>query len=91
MQTAAEMRAEVTRRAAADPAVREALKERPQETIGELIGVRLPDRLQVHVHEESERTGHLVLPPPSRLDADALEQVSAGFSSAPEQMNVLNW
>ena len=91
MQTAAEMREEVLRRAAEDPAVREALKADPKEAIGELIGVRLPDGLRVHVHEDGADTGHLVLPPPARLDEGALEQVSAGFSSAPEEMNVLNW
>ena len=91
MRTAAEMRKEVLRRAAEDPAVREALKTDPKEALGELIGVRLPDGLQVHVHEDSADTGHLVLPPPARLDAAALEQVSVGFSSAPEEMNVLNW
>ena len=91
MRTAAEMREEVMRRATEDPAVREALKADPKEAIGELIGVRLPDGLRVHVHEESADTGHLVLPPPSWLDDAALERVTAGFSSAPEEMNVLNW
>lgn len=91
MRAAAEMREEVMRRAAEDPAVREALKTDPKGTIGELIGVRLPDGLRVHVHEDSADTGHLVLPPPDRLDDAALERVTAGFSSAPESMSVLNW
>ena len=66
------------------------MKTDPKKTIGELIGVRLPDGLRVHVHEDSADTGHLVLPPPARLDEAALERVTGGFSSAPEEMNVLN-
>ena len=91
MRTAAQMREEVVRRAAEDPAFREALKADPKEAIGEAIGARLPDGLRVHVHEDSADTGHLVLPPPARLDEAALERVTGGFSSAPEEMNVLNW
>ena len=91
MRTAAQMREEVVRRAAEDPAFREALKADPKEAIGEVVGARLPDGLRVHVHEDGADTVHLVLPPPSWLDDAALERVVAGFSSAPEEMNVLNW
>ena len=91
MKTAAEMRAEITQRAAADPAIRQRLVESPKQAIAEVLGVEIPNSFKVQVHEEDETTAHLVLPPPATLDAAALEAVTAGFSSAPESMSVLNW
>ena len=91
MKTAAEMREEVTQRAAADPAIRQRLVESPKQAIAEVLGVEIPDSIEVRVHEEDAATAHIVLPPPAALDAAALEAVTGGFSSAPESMNVLNW
>ena len=91
MKTAAEMREEVTQRAAADPAIRQRLVESPKQAIAEVLGVEIPDSIEVRVHEEDAATAHIVLPPPAALDAAALATVTAGFSSAPESMNVLNW
>ena len=78
MKTAAEMREEITQRAAADPAIRQRL-------------VESPNSIEVQVHEEDTATAHIVLPPPATFDAAALEAVTAGFSSAPEDTSVLNW
>ena len=91
MKTATEMREEITRQAAADPAVRQRLVESPKQAIAEVLGVEIPKGIEVQVHEEDAVTAHIVLPPPAALEAAALEAVTAGFSSAPESMNVLNW
>ena len=91
MKTAAEMREAITQRAAADSAIRQRLVESPKQAIAEVLGVDIPSSIEVQVHEEDATTAHIVLPPPAALDAAALEAVTAGFSSAPESMNVLNW
>ena len=39
----------------------------PKGAIGEALGVALPASMAIEVHEEDGRTGHLVLPPTSRL------------------------
>lgn len=91
MKTASEMREEITQRAAADPAIRQRLVESPKQAIAEVLGVEIPNSIEVQVHEEDATTAHIVLPPPAALDAAALDAVTAGFSSAPESMSVLNW
>ena len=91
MKTAAEMRDEIARKAAEDPAMRERLVEDPKGTINEMFGIGIPEGFQVRVHEEDASTAHVVLPPPAKLDPSALEAAAGGFSSAPESMNVLNW
>ena len=91
MKTATEMREEITRQAAADPAIRQRLVESPKQAIAEVLGVEIPNGIAVRVHEEDAATAHIVLPPPAALDAATLEAVTAGFSSAPEEMSVLNW
>lgn len=91
MRTASELREELTRRVAEDADVRRRLLDDPKGAIETVLGVHIPDGMAVRVHEEDAHTAHLVLPPPAKLDLAALEAVTGGFASAPEEMNVKNW
>ena len=58
-------------RAGEDSDFRERLIAKPRETIEEEFGVQLPEDHQIHVHEETHSTSHVVLPPRDKLsDAD---------------------
>lgn len=64
---------------AADPKFREKLKSNPKATIAELLGLTLPEGMNVVVHEEDADTLHFVLPPAGdELSAAELARVSGG-------------
>lgn len=53
---------ELVRRARTDPAFRTQLVTDPRATVERKLGVKLPARLAIHVHEETPDALHLVLP-----------------------------
>ena len=91
MKTAAEIRKEVVERAGTDAAWRDALVRDPRTAMEGHLGAKLPASLTIQVHEESAGVAHIVLPPKDALGERELSHASAGFSSAPESMSVLNW
>ena len=85
MESTKEMHARIARKATADAGFRARLLNNPKETIERELGVDIPASLSIEVHEESDTTAHLVLPPDSKLSERELETV-AGGDNGPEGM-----
>ena len=80
METAKELRAKVVGKAAKDADFRAQLLSDPKAAIGQELGVTIPASMSIEVHEEGGGTAHLVLPPASKLNAQELAGVSAGYT-----------
>ena len=78
METPNEMRTKIVGKAAVDADFRARLLNDPKGAIGQELGVVLPASMAVKVHEEDGTTGHLVLPPASRLSEGDLRSVAGG-------------
>ena len=68
-------------RAAEDSGFRERLLAQPRETIEEAFGVTLAKDHEIHVHEETDTSTHVVLPPPSKLTVAEREAAKTGAAS----------
>ena len=79
MQTAAEMKAHVMTKAAEDDEFRSRLIENPNAAISSEIGLDIPEDYNIVVHEDSETTTHLVLPPSAKLTEEDLEKAAGGM------------
>ena len=79
MDTPNEMRMKIVDKAAEDADFRTRLLSDPKGAIGQELGVTMPASLSVEVHEESDATAHLVLPPDSKLSDGDLQAVAGGF------------
>lgn len=82
MKTPNELREEIVGKAAKDSDFRALLLADPKGALKQELGVTIPESLSVEVHEESNTTTHLVLPPDSKLNEDELQGVVGG---------ALNW
>lgn len=54
---------EIYERAVQDADFREKLRKNPEGTLAAEFGAKLPEGMNVQVHEQSESTLHLVIPP----------------------------
>lgn len=86
MQTIDELRNSLVDRAVRDEGFRARLLADPNPVVESELGLHIPEGFSVVVHEEDDSTRHLVLPPPSQLDAADLDRVAGGFSTAPESL-----
>ena len=89
-----EMRERLVARATEDEAFRARLLSDPKAAVDEELGLRIPAGFTVEVHEESEDTSHLVLPPFSNLDEAELGQAAGGYYSGQAEhsdASILNW
>ena len=68
-------------KAGEDFGFRERLLANPRETIEAELGVTLEEGHAIHVHEESYRATHLVLPPRGKYSAAEREEARAGAAS----------
>ena len=68
-------------RAGKDSDFRRRLLANPRETIEEEFGVTLAEGHEVHVHEESYASTHVVLPPRSKLSEAEREEARTGATS----------
>ena len=68
-------------RAASDTDLRERLRAKPRQTIEEELGVRLAEGHELHVHEDTYATTHLVIPPRSRQSAAERRAAQTGAAS----------
>ena len=68
-------------RAGDDQNFRERLIARPKETIEEEFGVTMAEGHEIHVHEETHNTTHVVLPPRSKYTKAEQEEARTGASS----------
>ena len=76
--TQAEMQGKLIAKAQAEPEFRSQLVADPKTTIEGLIGLELPEAINLQVHEDSATSFHLVLPPSGKLTEDELATVFAG-------------
>jgi hypothetical protein len=79
--TRAELDGLVREHLASDPTFRAALLADPRAAVSKLVGITLPDAVQVEVHEETLTHIHLVIAPtPSRgeIADEDLELVAGG-------------
>ena len=76
--TRSEVEAIIAERIAADPGFREALLANPQAVLSEVIGLDIPDDVQIVLHEESLTQIHLVMPAAEALTDDDLELITGG-------------
>ena len=76
--TQAEMQGKLIAKAQAEPEFRAQLVADPKATIEGLIGVEIPEAINLQVHEDSATSFHLVLPPSGKLTEDELATVFAG-------------
>jgi hypothetical protein len=79
-------------RAESDPAFRAELLDNPRKALEAELGVQIPERVSVRVHEESLSEVHLVLPASQEDLSDAdLELVAGGaaWGECPDDMGGL--
>ena len=79
MQSAEDMRAHLTAKAAEDSAFRAQLVADPKGVMNQEFGITVPDNIDIVVHESDMRTVHLALPPDPVMDEEQLEAISAGL------------
>ena len=68
-------------RAAEDDDFRERLVAKPKETIEQEFGVTLPEGHEIRVHEETDATTHLVIPPRGKFSKEEQEAARTGAAS----------
>ena len=78
MQSEAEVKAHIAMKAADDDDFRVRLLADPRATVEAETGLRLPDDYQIHIHEESASSAHLVLPPNPALSREQMEHITGG-------------
>ena len=83
MTTTTEMKDRVLSKAAADGDFRARLIADPKAAVSAEIGQPLPDGFDVMVHEDSDTTAHLVLPPSPALTEAERGMVAGGASWIP--------
>ena len=79
MQSAEEMRRQLTEKAVVDAAFRAQLVSDPKGAIHQEFGIQVPDNVRIQVHESDMQTIHLALPPGPDLDEEQLEAIAAGL------------
>ncbi len=82
MQTAADIEAKIRDKVDQDESFRERLLQDPRSAIKEVTGLTVPETFNLHVHEETSKDFHLVVPPKGgRLSDEELQQASGGYYS----------
>ena len=77
LQSAEEMRRQVTDRAVNDDEFRSQLISNPRDTISKELGVDLPEDVDIQVHQSDANTLHLALPV-TEIGEEQLEAIAAG-------------
>ncbi len=89
-KTVDELRGHLVDKATGDAEFRARLIGDPKGALEQELGVAIPASMSIEVHEESEETAHLVLPPDSKLSESDLRAVAGGFERHPGFYNI-NW
>ena len=74
----AEVEAIIAERIATDPGFRDALLADPRAVVSDIMGVAVPDSVELVLHEESLTQIHLIIPASQDLGDDDLEAVAGG-------------
>lgn len=81
IQSAEEIRSQIAEKAANDEEFRSRLLSDPKGALEGAFDFKVPEGMDVQVHEESESVAHLVLPPSAKLSETQLAGVSGGRST----------
>jgi hypothetical protein len=76
--TRSEVEAIIAERVAADPGFCDALLADPHAVLSEIVGLDIPDTVQIDLHEESLTQIHLTIPSSGSLTGSDLELVVGG-------------
>lgn len=79
MDTKQSMQERLVAKAAEDSDFRARLLADPGSAVEEELGIKLPENLNIQVHEEGIDTAHIVLPPSSELTDQHLEMAAGGI------------
>ena len=94
MMTPSEMRKRLVGKASEDDEFRARLLADPKNAIREELGVQVPAEFTIEVHEEAANTGHLILPPVSKLapaDLAAVQGASNIFNPEEGTFDFPQW
>ena len=78
IRTISEMKAHIMAKAAEDGRFRSELVRDPKAVISSELGVPIPERFAIQVHEDNATTAHMVLPMSDQLTEEDLAQVAGG-------------
>ena len=76
-EAGADLQEKLIRRAWEDERFAELLRTNPRAAIAEETGIKLPDDVDIYVHQEGEHVFHLVIPGKPRRSAAALPEPMA--------------
>lgn len=86
--TMSEMKALIAKRAAEDDEFRTRLIADPKPVISAELGVAIPERFSIRVHEDEPNCAHLVLPLTDQLTDEELAEVAAGVDVNWDTVNI---
>ena len=78
MKTRADVERSLLSKASTDDEFRALLLADPHKAISDAVGIELPERIDLTVHEEDSTSFHLVLPAADQLTASELATVAGG-------------
>ena len=84
MRTSQELEAAVIGKATEDADFRSLLLSDPKGRIEQELDIRIPEAMEIQVHQESSTSAHLVLPPAGKLKTADLQAVADGSIGQPE-------
>ena len=86
--TMSEMKAHIIKRATEDGEFRAKLLANPKPVIAAELGVPIPERFTIQVHEDDATSAHVVLPLSDHLTDEELAEVAAGVDVGWDTVNV---
>ena len=84
LQTAEEMRAQLTEKAVVDADFRQLLISDPKAAIKQEFGIDVPESINIVVLESDMHTLYMALPAGPDLDEEQLEAIAAGLAVEPQ-------
>ena len=92
MRSAEQIKNDIIAKAGSDAEYRNRLIANPREAASEVVGMDIPDGIEVFVHEESAKAYHVTLPQTQRLSPEQLEGAAgAGVNQSRGYGFDLNW
>ena len=86
--TMSEMKAHIMKRATEDGEFRAKLLADPRPVISAELGVSIPERFTIQVHENDATSAHVVLPLSDRLTEEELAEIAAGVDVNWDTVNI---
>lgn len=86
--TMSEMKAHIANKAAEDGEFRTRLLADPKAVISAELGVSIPERFTIHVHEDDATSAHVILPLSDHLTDEELAEVAAGVDVNWDTVNI---